>query len=146
MPASIIRAAVGSMPKVTGMSSAMPAEGPMPGRWLIMVPMNTPISVYSKWAGSNATLRPCRMPCTLSSMSGSEHALRQRHLQEAGEDRIGDQREADRTGGIDQPAAAVEAGQQHEHVDQGGDEVAERLESEIVDRRTPHATGRAHVE
>ena len=33
------------MPKVTGIRSAMPAEGPIPGRWLIMVPMKTPISV-----------------------------------------------------------------------------------------------------
>ncbi len=44
-PASIIRAVVGSMPKVTGISSAMPADGPMPGRWLIIVPMNVPIRV-----------------------------------------------------------------------------------------------------
>jgi hypothetical protein len=41
----MISAVVGSMPNVTGISSAMPAEGPMPGRWLIMVPMKTPIKV-----------------------------------------------------------------------------------------------------
>jgi len=45
MPASIIRAMVWSIPKVTGSSSAMPADGPIPGRWLIMVPMNTPARV-----------------------------------------------------------------------------------------------------
>ena len=41
----MMSAVVGFMPNVTGMSSAMPADGPIPGKWLIIVPMKTPTSV-----------------------------------------------------------------------------------------------------
>ncbi len=56
------------MPKVTGISNAMPADGPMPGRWLIIVPMNTPMSVYRRCMGVAATASPWRMPYMLSMM------------------------------------------------------------------------------
>src|SRR5215467_10110315 len=72
MPVSIISADIGSMPKVTGISSAIPAEGPMPGRWLIIVPINTPASVYRTCVGVAAIASPCKMPCRLSIATASE--------------------------------------------------------------------------
>ena len=45
MPASMISAVVGFIPNVIGISNAMPADGPIPGRWLIIVPMKTPTKV-----------------------------------------------------------------------------------------------------
>ena len=43
MPASMIRAAVGFMPKVRGTSMATVVTGPMPGSTPIAVPTTTPI-------------------------------------------------------------------------------------------------------
>src|SRR6185312_11057375 len=123
------------MPKVTGMSSAMPADGPMPGRWLIIVPMNTPRSGCRTLIGMPATARPCKMPCSdsliLRAASGAEQAAGELHVQEAGKDPVGRGGEAERHRAVDQPATRVEEGEQGEEVDRRRNEIADRLESDI---------------
>ena len=55
MPAIMISAEVGSIPKVTGISSAMLADGPMPGSTPTIVPRSTPTKVYQRLIGWRQT-------------------------------------------------------------------------------------------
>jgi hypothetical protein len=57
----MMRAEVGFIPKVTGISSAMPAEGPMPGRTPMIVPRKTPRNVYQRLIGWRQTAKPLMM-------------------------------------------------------------------------------------
>ena len=66
MPHIIINAEVGFMPKVTGISSAIPADGPMPGSTPMMVPMNTPRNVYHRLMGVMQTAKPLMMCVSVS--------------------------------------------------------------------------------
>ena len=61
MPHIMISAEVGFMPKVTGISSAIPADGPIPGNTPMMVPRNTPRKVYHRLIGIVLTAKPLRI-------------------------------------------------------------------------------------
>src|SRR5688572_22894192 len=61
MPAIMMSADVGFIPNVTGISSAMPAEGPMPGSTPMTVPRNTPMKVYQRLIGCRQTAKPLMM-------------------------------------------------------------------------------------
>ena len=49
---------VGSMPKVSGSSSATPEGGPMPGSAPMRIPTKTPTTAMSRLNGVNATEKP----------------------------------------------------------------------------------------
>ena len=51
MPHIMMSADVGFIPNVTGMSSAMLADVPMPGSTPTIVPRNTPRNVYQRLIG-----------------------------------------------------------------------------------------------
>jgi len=57
----MISADVGFMPNVTGMSSAIPADGPIPGNTPMIVPMKTPKNVYHRLIGCRHTAKPFNM-------------------------------------------------------------------------------------
>src|SRR5690606_26236562 len=81
MPDSMISAATGSRPKVTGKSMAMVAVGPRPGRTPMAVPRNTPSRQYIRLVSVKAVSKP--MPrLVISSMpvpSVAEPGAEQRH-------------------------------------------------------------------
>src|SRR4249920_758189 len=58
MPASMMSAPVGSMPKVIGSSMVMVAIGPTPGSTPISVPMRQPTKHSARFLSDRATLKP----------------------------------------------------------------------------------------
>src|SRR5687768_11821536 len=58
MPASMTIALVGSTPKVSGRSSAMPADVPMPGSAPTIWPRTTPIRTKRRFVGDRAVAKP----------------------------------------------------------------------------------------
>src|SRR5690606_20171008 len=87
MPASMIIAVTGGIPKVTGSSTATPAEGPIPGRAPMIVPSRTPTKAKRRFVGVNAIEKPSsRSPNSMR--SESEGAGRDRNAQEVDEDEV----------------------------------------------------------
>src|SRR5471030_735887 len=66
MPASMISDAVGGRWNVIGISIAIVATGPMPGRTPISVPTMQPISAYSRFWKESATEKPSERLCSIS--------------------------------------------------------------------------------
>ena len=66
MPHIMMRADVGFMPNVTGIRSAMLADGPIPGSTPTIVPRNTPRNVYQRLIGCMQTAKPFRMCVNVS--------------------------------------------------------------------------------
>mgnify|MGYP006177381701 CR=1 FL=1 len=69
MPASMMSAESGSMPKVIGRSSAMPAEGPIPGSMPMIVPMSAPRNTNIRFFGCIAIAKPSSVPANTLSRS-----------------------------------------------------------------------------
>src|SRR5690606_26077492 len=98
MPDSMMSAATGSRPKVTGSSMAMVAVGPRPGRTPMAVPRNTPSRQYIRLVRVKAVSKP--MPrLVISSMPASsvaEPSAEQRHgnTQALDEDQAAEYRES----------------------------------------------------
>jgi hypothetical protein len=66
MPANMMNACVGSMPLVTGSSSATAIAGPMPGSTPTKVPRNTPRAAYRRLVGVKAACSPPHRSSRLS--------------------------------------------------------------------------------
>src|SRR5262245_7429017 len=98
MPASMMIAPAGFMPKVSGSSIAIVAGGPRPGRMPTTVPRNTPTKHHRRFAGASATANPCSRPVRMSTLEAQD-ARRKReaereveHQVEAGRGRGGNDR------------------------------------------------------
>src|SRR6266478_2031239 len=110
MPASITIAFVAFSPKVIGSRMLMPESGPMPGSTPTSVPTRQPRNPYHSTSGRSATENPS---IRLSKVSNGENpilksqdAMLQRRFQHDGEQRIGDEADAEAVGrGGDQVAA-----------------------------------------
>src|SRR3990172_981728 len=116
----MIRAEVGLRPKVTGMSSAIPAIGPRPGRIPTSVPTIAPIRQYSRFCAVAATVKPPIRYWSDSSIrsvlpSQPEPARGQRNPEPVHEDDLGEARthQGDQSGDV--PLADAENPYQHEH-------------------------------
>src|SRR6185369_14462498 len=81
---------VGSMPKVSGSSSATPEGGPMPGNAPIRIPTITPTVAMSRLNGVSATENPIDRLARKSNSppSDPEHADGKRHPQPVAEDQV----------------------------------------------------------
>jgi hypothetical protein len=55
MAATITMALTGSIPKIRGSSTAIPAEAPRPGMTPTTIPTSIPIARYKRWLGDSAT-------------------------------------------------------------------------------------------
>src|SRR5688572_13587417 len=66
MPAIMMMPPAGSMLKVSGISMAMVAAGPRPGRMPTTVPRKQPTKHQKTLAGCSATENPCRRPLRMS--------------------------------------------------------------------------------
>src|SRR5512138_1067865 len=127
MPAMRMIAEVGGRPNVTGMSSAMPVMGPMPGRTPTIVPRNTPTSASSRLKGVTATLKPSVRFCQkftvrlLSHQQKAKRARRQLHAEQVVKDEEEPEAERHCDDGVPQEMAPVQE-QDAGHEDQeGGD-------------------------
>src|SRR5215212_6624484 len=118
MPAIMMRADVGFMPKVTGMSKAMPAEGPIPGSTPMIVPRKTPRNVYQRLIGCRQTAKPFRIWVSVSTAPSSEwqHADGEIDAEQLGEHQISAEAEQYRGRDIRDPFAFVEVGHQAQQV------------------------------
>src|SRR4051812_12081279 len=128
MPAIMMSADVGSIPKVTGMSNAMLADGPMPGSTPTIVPRNTPRNVYQRLTGCRQTRKPFRM-CVSVSMSASEreYALREAHTEHF-EHPVAAEAEEDGRERVGGPFAGVEIRCQRKKIDRRREDVAQAFE------------------
>src|ERR1044072_7139761 len=125
MPASMMIAVTGSMPKVSGSRIADVAAGPSPGRTPISMPMTTPIRQYRRFAGSSTTPKPSRTgdrsTCLLQQVRdrhrerGHEQEGEPGHHTDTGQDRHA-------------PALPAEETQPHEAEQGGGDLEADHLD------------------
>src|SRR5688572_11428110 len=80
---------VGSMPKVSGSSSATPEGGPMPGRAPMRMPRTTPHTAMTRLNGVSATEKPrARFDTKSIAASETEHAHRHGDLQPVREDEV----------------------------------------------------------
>src|SRR5262245_46642778 len=89
MALSMMRAPIGSSVKVSGIRIAVPAAGPSPGSTPISVPRKQPISAKPRFCRLVAAVKPesrCWKVSTVASLSKSERADRQRHLEPVEED------------------------------------------------------------
>ena len=90
----MMSADVGFIPNVTGIRSAIPAEGPIPGSTPMIVPMNTPRNVYQRLIGCRQTLKPFRMWVSVSTGSSErQNAGRESHAKKLREHEIAPERE-----------------------------------------------------
>src|SRR5919108_1779704 len=81
MPASMISAPTGSMPKVIGNSIAIVAIGPTPGSTPISVPMRQPRKHSARFLNERATARPSPKLAKSSPMSVAQVPWRERDRQ-----------------------------------------------------------------
>src|ERR1044071_8018078 len=89
MPHIMMSAEVGFIPNVTGMRSAMPADGPMPGSTPMIVPMKTPRKVYQRLIGWRQTAKPLRMWVRVSTVTSQrQDAGREVHAEHLDEQDI----------------------------------------------------------
>src|SRR4051794_11453783 len=98
MPASMMMAVTGDIPKVTGSSTATPADGPIPGSAPMTVPRNTPKNANSRLTGASATSKPSSRLSKPIAISEAERAARNRHVEQVDEDDI-DEEHCTRTRG-----------------------------------------------
>src|SRR5262252_6279416 len=80
-------APAGFMLKVSGSSIAMVAGGPSPGSTPTTVPRSTPTKHHSRFAGWNATEKPCSRPARMSTLE-AHHARGERKAQRAVEHQV----------------------------------------------------------
>src|SRR2546430_13081278 len=119
MPASMMMALVASSPNVTGSRMLMPDKGPMPGSTPTSVPTRQPRKPYHSTSGRSATENPS---IRLSKVSNgnpilkSQDALLERRFQHDGEQRVGDEADAEAVdrGGDEVAALERDEGEQHE--------------------------------
>src|SRR4051794_31135836 len=89
MAASMMMAPVGGRLKVSGISSAVPAEGPRPGNTPTRVPMTQPMKANMRFCGVRATEKPMIRSLRYSivvlleaqAVEKADGSRRQRHLQ-----------------------------------------------------------------
>src|SRR5687767_303250 len=120
---------VGSMPKVSGSSSATPDGGPMPGRAPMRMPRTTPPMAMTRLKGVSATEKPrARFDRKSIAASEAEHACRHRDLQPVDEDQVVHRRDRQRHGDGQRPRLAVEPAQQDDQERHGPERHADDLE------------------
>src|SRR5688500_4366336 len=88
MPASMMIAETGGMPKVTGNRIAIAAEGPMPGSAPMIVPISDPSRAKRMFCGVSATEKPNSRSLTISMASETQWSRWERHAQDASEDEV----------------------------------------------------------
>src|SRR6476619_5650749 len=108
---------VGSMPKVSGSSSATPEGGPTPGSAPIRMPRTTPHVAMSRLNGVSATEKPSARLArkSIAAVSEAEHADGQRHVQPVGEDEEVHPRHRERDRDRERPRVTIE---EADHADQ----------------------------
>src|SRR6185503_4441572 len=131
----MMRAEVGFIPNVTGIRSAIPAEGPMPGSTPMIVPRKTPMKVYQRLIGCRQTANPLMMCVRVSTALPLERQYPRREI------RAEELDEHDSSERVRHPFALVEIALESEQIDRRGDDEAEELEYEEVQERPHHDAG-----
>src|SRR3954468_17273672 len=110
MPHIMMSAEVGFIPHVTGISSAIPAEGPIPGSTPMIVPRKTPMNVYQRLIGCRQTAKPFRMWVSVSTACSSERqdSRRERHAENLREHDVGADGKENRGRHVGNRLAAIE--------------------------------------
>src|SRR5436190_10663879 len=144
MPAIMISAEVGFMPNVTGMSSAIPAEGPMPGSTPMMVPRNTPMKVYQRLIGCMQTAKPLmiwvRVSIAFPSLERQQPG-REVDAEQVHEHEIAAGRESQRREHVRLPFARMEVQEHGQEIDAGREHVAQPFEREEEEKRPDRHAG-----
>src|SRR5678815_1402697 len=129
---------VGSMPKVSGSSSATPDGGPTPGSAPIRMPMTTPQTAMNRLNGVSATEKPSarfEAKSIAAAPSEPERPGRHRHPQPVGEDVEVQAGVRHRHREAERPGLAIDEAEQDEQEQQGGDDHAEDVEQQHQCRR-----------
>src|SRR5688572_17888085 len=126
----MISAEVGFIPNVTGIRSAMPAEGPIPGSTPMIVPRKTPMKVYQRLIGCRQTANPLMMCVKVSTVRPlkRQYPAREIHAENLHEHDVTYDREEHRGEHVRDPVAAIKKGHQAQKIDRGREDVAKTLE------------------